>query len=170
MIFKPKSLSLFKVALIEPEIPSNTGNIGRSCAATDTPLELIGPLGFELTDKQLKRAGLDYWKKLNYSYTPSWRKWLAKQDLKKLWFFSVKGDKCLYDCSFKPEETLVFGKETKGLPKELLSQAPERVVRVPFQQEKVRSLNLSNVVAVALFEALRQNSYKTDPANLSFSE
>ena len=156
MIFKPKSLSLFKVALIEPEIPSNTGNIGRSCVATQTPLDLIGPLGFELTDKHLKRAGLDYWKNLNYNYTPSWKEWFKKQDPNKLWLFSIKGTRSLYDCSFQPGETLVFGKETKGLPKELLSQIPQRVVKVPFQGQ-VRSLNLSNVVAIALFEALRQN-------------
>ena len=156
MIFKPKSLSLFTVALIEPEIPSNTGNIGRSCVATHTPLDLIGPLGFELTDKYLKRAGLDYWKNLNYSYTLSWREWFAKQDPKKLWLFSIKGAKSLYDCSFQPGESLVFGKETKGLPQELLDQMPERVVKIPFEGP-VRSLNLSNAVAIALFEALRQN-------------
>jgi len=157
MIFKPKSLSLFKVALIEPEIPSNTGNIGRTCVAAQIPLELIGPLGFKLTDKYLKRAGLDYWDHLNYSYTPSWREWLSKQNPNKLWLFSVKGKKSLYNCSFQPGETLVFGKETKGLPEELLSQMPKKIVRIPFQG-KARSLNLSNVVAIAVFEALRQKS------------
>lgn len=169
MIFMPKSLSLFKVALIEPEIPSNTGNIGRSCVASQTPLDLIGPLGFELSDKYLKRAGLDYWDKLNYSYTPGWKEWFAKQDTKKLWLFSIKGTRSLYDCSFSPGETLVFGKETKGLPQELLNELPKKVVKIPFQ-EGVRSLNLSNAVAIALFEALRQNLYNTDSTKLSFSE
>jgi len=160
MIFEEKSLSLFKVALIEPEIPSNTGNIGRTCLATNTHLELVGPLGFELTDKQLKRAGLDYWKKLDYSYTAHWKEWLLKKDQKKLWFFSTKGKRSLYEGEFKQGDTLVFGKETKGLPKEILSLQPERVLQIPFIKGKVRSLNLSNAVAVALFEALRQKLQK----------
>ena len=123
--------------------------------ATQTPLDLIGPLGFELTDKYLKRAGLDYWNQVCYNYSPSWKEWLSQQDAQKLWLFSAKGTQSLYDCSLKHGDTLVFGKETKGLPAELLKLFPERIVTIPFAKN-VRSLNLSNAVAIALFEALRQ--------------
>ena len=150
-----KRKTLFKIALIEPEIPSNTGNIARTCVATNTPLDLAGPLGFQITDKYLKRAGLDYWPHLKLKYYSSWEEWLKNQDLTKLWLFSIRGVHSLYDCSFQMGETLVFGKETKGLPKKLLKKIPEKTIRVPFEGP-VRSLNLSNVAAVALFEALRQ--------------
>lgn len=148
---------LFTVALIEPEIPSNTGNIGRTCVAGQSRLDLVGPLGFEITDKQLKRAGLDYWPFLQYRYYQSLSLWLEKKDLQKIWFFSVRGENSLYDCSIKRDDILAFGKETKGLPPDLLKKFKKRTVQIPFQGP-VRSLNLSNAVAVSLFEALRQNS------------
>lgn len=150
-----KTKGLFKVALIEPEIPSNTGNIGRTCVATHSLLELVGPLGFSITDKSLKRAGLDYWKKLNYKYYKNYETWLEEQDLQSLCLFSVRGRHSIYDWKFKPSSTLVFGKETKGLPKTLLQDLKNQSIRIPYQGD-VRSLNLSNVVSVALFEAIRQ--------------
>ncbi len=148
--------SIFKVALIEPEIPSNTGNVGRTCVAGQAELHLVGPLGFQITDKQLKRAGLDYWPYLNYKLYQNLKEWENGEQLSRAWFFSTKGSNSLYDCQIQEGDVLVFGKETKGLPKELLSRFKERTVFIPFTG-KVRSLNLSNAVAIALFEALRQN-------------
>ena len=149
--------SLFTVALIEPEIPSNTGNIGRTCVAGQSRLDLVGPLGFQMTDKQLKRAGLDYWSFLNYQYYDNLSHWLEQKNLQRAWFFSVRGENSLYDCSIKKGDILVFGKETKGLPKALLKKFKKQTVQIPFKGP-VRSLNLSNAVAIALFESLRQNS------------
>ena len=148
--------SNFKVALIEPEIPSNTGNIGRTCVATNSELQLVGPLGFQITDKNLKRAGLDYWTHLKYKYYENLKEWESKEQLTRAWFFSTKGENLLYDCPIQKEDILVFGKETKGLSQNLLSTYKNQTVRIPFTG-KVRSLNLSNAVAIALFEASRQN-------------
>ncbi|MCZ0931827.1 MAG: tRNA (cytidine(34)-2'-O)-methyltransferase [Oligoflexia bacterium] len=149
--------SFFTVALIEPEIPSNTGNIGRTCVASQSQLDLIGPLGFQITDKQLKRAGLDYWPFLKYQYYDNLTDWLQQKDLRKIWFFSVRGENSLYNCSIRKGDILAFGKETKGLPQPLLRKFKKQTVQIPFQGP-VRSLNLSNAVAIALFEALRKNS------------
>ena len=146
----------FKVVLIEPEIPSNTGNIGRTCVATHSELQLVGPLAFQITDKNLKRAGLDYWPHLKYTYYENLQEWKNKESLKRAWFFSTKGKKSLYDCSIQKGDLLVFGKETKGLGPELLEEFQEQTVRIPFTG-KVRSLNLANAVAITLFEAIRQN-------------
>lgn len=153
---KIKSKTLFKVVLVEPEIPSNTGNIGRTCVASNSELQLIKPLGFEITDKNLKRAGLDYWPYLKYQVYSHFKEWERDTDLKKAWFFSTKGKKSLYDCEIQKGDSLVFGKETKGLGPELLDRFSSQVVRIPFEGQ-VRSLNLSNAVAIVLFEALRQN-------------
>ena len=157
-LFPKKDLPpIFTVALIEPEIPSNTGNIGRSCVAGQSQLDLIGPLGFQITDKQLKRAGLDYWPFLKYQYYDNLSDWQAQKNMQRTWFFSVRGENSLYNCSIKKGDILAFGKETKGLPKSLLKQFENQTVQIPFKGP-VRSLNLSNAVAIALFEALRQNS------------
>ena len=147
----------FTVALVEPEIPSNTGNIGRTCVASQSQLELIGPLGFQMTDKHLKRAGLDYWPFLKYQYYENLKEWMPQKDMQRAWLFSVRGENSLYDCSIKKGDTLVFGKETKGLSPALLKSYKKQTVQIPFQGP-VRSLNLSNTVAIALFEALRKNS------------
>ena len=147
---------LFKVALIEPEIPSNTGNIGRTCVAVNSALDLVGPLGFQITDKKLKRAGLDYWPHLKYKYYKNWTEWERVNRIERAWFFSVKGKKSLYDCKIRKSDILIFGKETKGLNQNLLDRFSKKTVLIPFSGP-VRSLNLSNAVAIALFEALRQN-------------
>lgn len=144
------------VLLYQPEIPQNTGNIARTCAATHTPLHLVGPLGFQITDKQLKRAGLDYWPHVRMKLYPDFE--TANMDVKpaRLVYFSVHAARMYYDFSFRAGDCLVFGPETRGLPKELLDSYPGDVVNVPIDRVRVRSLNLSTTVGIALFEALRQ--------------
>ena len=148
---------MFRVALIEPEIPSNTGNIGRTCVAVSSALDLVGPLGFQITDTKLKRAGLDYWPHLKYKYYENFKEWEKSFQLKRAWFFSIKGKKSLYDCQIQKSDILVFGKETKGLGPDILDRFSKQTVQIPFPGP-ARSLNLSNAVAIALFEALRQNT------------
>ena len=155
----PEQKPVFKVALIEPEIPSNTGNIGRTCVAAESELQLVGPLGFQITDKNLKRAGLDYWPHLKYKCYKNFKEWEKQEPLERAWFFSTKGRNSLYGCPFQKGDLLVFGKETKGLGPEILKRFKKQTVFIPFTG-KVRSLNLSNVVAVALFEALRRNKFE----------
>ena len=153
---KPEAPPRFHVVLVEPEIPSNTGNIGRTCAASNSELHLVGPLGFEISDKRLKRAGLDYWPLLKYRTYKSFKEWLRERPASpQTWFFSAKGKRPLYEISFQPGDALVFGKETKGLGRGLLDQYREQTVAIPFPGP-VRSLNLANAAAVAVFEAMRQ--------------
>lgn len=147
---------LFNIVLIEPEIPPNTGNVARLCAATDACLHLVGKLGFSIDDRQLKRAGLDYWDKVEV------RQWESLEELKavypegRFWYLSTKVARNCYDQDlYQPEDFLVFGKETAGLPAELLAANAEHCLTIPMPG-KVRSLNLSNAVAVVLYEALRQ--------------
>ena len=146
----------FKVVLVKPEIPSNTGNIGRTCVTTNSELHLVGPLGFEITDKRLKRAGLDYWPDLKWSYYEHWESWIQKElPTSRTWFFSTKGKTSFHEPLFKLGDALVFGQETKGLSESILSQFKNQVVTIPMLGP-VRSLNLANAVAVGLYEALRQ--------------
>ena len=149
---------MFNIVLVEPEIPQNAGNIARTCAATGTRLHMIRPLGFEVTDKYLKRAGLDYWHLVEICYYDSFDELKAKYPDGKFYFFTTKGRHRHSDVAFQDGDFLVFGKETKGLPEELLLENPETCLRIPMFGE-ARSLNLSNSVAVALYEALRQNDY-----------
>ncbi len=149
---------MFHIVLVEPEIPQNAGNIARTCAATGTHLHMIKPLGFEVSDKYLKRAGLDYWHLVDISYYDSFVELQAKYPESRFFFFTTKGRHRHSDVSFKDGDFLVFGKETRGLPEELLMQNEETCLRIPMFSE-ARSLNLSNSVAVALYEALRQNDY-----------
>lgn len=143
------------IVLVEPEIPANTGNISRTCAATGCVLHLVRPLGFSTDDKQLKRAGLDYWHLLDIRYHDSIQDlWAAHPD-GRFWYASTKGGQWYTDVTYTPDDFLVFGKETKGLPREMLEQHRERVVRIPHKAE-ARSLNLSNAVAIVTYEALRQ--------------
>ena len=148
----------FHIVLVHPEIPSNTGNIGRLCVNTHTKLHLIEPLGFDLSDKQLKRAGLDYWPRLQYTVYKSFKEWEQKFSSFSTYFFSTKAQKNLYDCQFQDQSCLVFGSETKGLSQKILDSNAENCFKIPMS-ESARSLNLSNAAAIVLYEAIRQHSY-----------
>ena len=143
------------IVLVEPEIPQNTGNIARTCAATGTPLHLVGKLGFSIADKYLKRAGLDYWPMVDLHQHEELMAALAD---KPFYLASTHGGRNYADVAYSPADCLVFGKESQGLPHELLMQYPDRVIRIPMYPG-TRSLNLSNSVAVVLFEALRQQGF-----------
>ena len=151
---------MFNIVLVEPEIPQNTGNIVRSCAATGAVLHLIRPLGFSVEDKYLKRAGLDYWKNCEIHYYDSIKELMDKYyNGKNFWFFSTKAALVHSDAKYSEGDFLVFGKETKGLPEPLLKENYSQTVRIPMIND-TRSLNLSNSVNIGLYEALRQNEYK----------
>ncbi|MEW6661890.1 MAG: tRNA (uridine(34)/cytosine(34)/5-carboxymethylaminomethyluridine(34)-2'-O)-methyltransferase TrmL [Bacillota bacterium] len=146
------------IVLVEPEIPPNTGNIARSCAATGTHLHLVGPLGFSIDDRYLKRAGLDYWHLVPIHVYDSFPEFLSANPGGRFFLFTTKAKKNYADIAYQPDDFLIFGKETRGLSPEILGAFPENWVRIPMKEE-ARSLNLSNAVAVVLFEALRQQGY-----------
>lgn len=147
----------FSVVLVEPEIPPNTGHIARLCAATGTPLHLIEPLGFRLTDRALRRAGLDYWDAVDLRRHPSFDAFIATARPERLFVFTVASDRVHTDVRYHPGDALVFGSESRGLPPDLLARArPEQVLAIPMKDPRVRSLNLADAVAIALYEALRQ--------------
>ena len=149
------------IVLVEPEIPPNTGNVARLCAATRSSLHLIEPFGFKLDDTQLKRAGMDYWQHVEWRRWPSWAAFRkAVPDEARLWFVESKGPRLYTEVSFAADDYLVFGRETAGLPKTLLQRSPDRWLRIPMFHAQARSLNLSNCVALVLFEALRQQGFK----------
>lgn len=150
---------MFNIVLVEPEIPQNTGNIVRTCAATGCKLHLVRPLGFEVTDKYLKRAGLDYWKDAEIFYYDGFDEVLSKFPSSSFYFFTTKARKNYSSVEFKEGDFLVFGKETRGLPEELLIKHPDSCVRIPMIND-TRSLNLSNSVAIAVYEGLRQQNFK----------
>ncbi|MBL7017210.1 MAG: tRNA (cytidine(34)-2'-O)-methyltransferase [Kiritimatiellales bacterium] len=164
----------FNIVLVEPDIPQNTGNIARLCAATGTTLNLVEPLGFQLTDKLVKRAGLDYWDSVNVQKHSSLESFLNSKlgtrppkaeaprmrgsetaNSKRL-FFSTNGSKNYTEADYQPGDCLIFGSESKGLPLELLEAHPEDVYNIPIQLDHVRSLNLANAASIVLYEALRQ--------------
>ncbi len=147
------------IVLVEPEIPQNTGNIARTCAATGASLHLVKPLGFEIDDRKLKRAGLDYWDKLDITYYENLSEFLEKNKDEAMFFFTTKAKRKYTDAEYPGRVFIVFGKETKGLPEELLYENPEKCVRIPMR-DTLRSLNLSNSVAVAVYEVLRQRDFK----------
>jgi tRNA (cytidine/uridine-2'-O-)-methyltransferase len=149
------------IVLVEPEIPPNTGNVARLCAATRTTLHLIEPFGFKLDDAQLKRAGMDYWQHVEWHRWPNWQAF--QQTLThdaRLWFIESGGPKLYTGAKFEMGDYLVFGRETAGLPKQLLEQNREHWLRIPMFDDKSRSLNLSNCAALVLFEALRQQGFR----------
>ncbi len=150
---------MFNIVLVEPEIPQNTGNIVRTCAATGCRLHLVRPLGFEVTDKYLKRAGLDYWKDAEIFYYDCFEELKQKFHGAQFYYFTTKGLNVYSDAKLKEGDFLVFGKETKGLPEELLADNRENCLRIPMIGE-TRSLNLSNSVAIAVYEGLRQLGFK----------
>ncbi len=151
----------FHIVLVEPEIPPNTGNIARLCGATGTILHLVGKLGFSIDDKQLKRAGLDYWEAIDV------RRWDSLSQLEaafpggRWWYTSKKAERSHVEAEFLPGDFLVFGKETEGLPEDLLAAHPERCLRIPIFSPIVRSLNLSTAAGIVLYEALRQTGRLT---------
>jgi len=147
---------VLEVVLFEPEIPQNTGNIARTCAATHTPLHLVEPLGFHITDRHLRRAGLDYWGHVRLSVHADIRV-LRKELSGSRWVcFSSRATRSCYDFQFMPGDCLVFGPETRGLPDELIQGQSGHMLKIPIDRSRVRSLNLATTVGVALFEALRQ--------------
>jgi tRNA (cytidine/uridine-2'-O-)-methyltransferase len=145
----------FHIVLVEPEIPPNTGNIARTCAATGTALHLIEPLGFTIDDKHLKRAGLDYWPHVDITVHPSLEACLNGVDPSRIWWFSKKATKLVYEAEFKPGDWLVFGPETRGLSDDHLRNAGDQLLSLPMRGTAVRSYNLGTSVGIALFEALR---------------
>ena len=155
-----------KIVLHQPEIPANTGNIGRTCVATNSALHLIEPLGFRLNEKEIKRAGMDYWEQLEVYSHMNYKTFLEAidEDLKanpgtKIWYCTTKAEKSYTDVKIGPNDYLMFGKESAGIPEEILVACRENCIRIPMAPT-IRSLNLSNSVAIVLYEALRQNGFQ----------
>ncbi len=151
-------MAALNIVLHEPEIPANTGNIGRTCAATGTALHLIEPLGFRLNDKTLRRAGMDYWRELDVRRYDDWRDFLEKNPGAKIYYATTKARRLYTEVEYEPDCFLMFGKESGGIPEEILIEHPQECVRIPMADE-TRSLNLSNAAAIVLYEALRQNGF-----------
>lgn len=145
----------FNIVLHQPEIPQNTGNIARTCVATGSKLFLVRPLGFRVDDHKMRRAGLDYWEHLKWETANSWDEFERTHDTSRFWYFSKFATHDYCDVQYETGDYLVFGSETRGLPKELIRRCSERALRIPMFPE-VRSLNLSNSVAIAIYEAARQ--------------
>ena len=150
---------MINIVLHEPEIPANTGNIGRTCVATGARLHLIEPLGFSLSEKALKRAGMDYWKDLDVTTYVNWQDFCDRNPGAKVWYATTKGRQVYSDVKYEKDCYIMFGKESGGIPEEILVREPDRCVRIPMIGE-TRSLNLSNSVAIVLYEALRQEHFE----------
>ena len=155
-----------KIVLHQPEIPANTGNIGRTCVATNTALHLIEPLGFRLNEREIKRAGMDYWEHLEFyrhmnyaTFLEAIREDLAAHPNTKIWYATTKAERSYTDVAFGADDYVMFGKESAGIPEEILVENREQCIRIPMLPT-IRSLNLSNSVAIVLYEALRQNGFQ----------
>lgn len=146
------------IILHQPEIPANTGNIGRTCVATGTSLHLIEPLGFRLNEKEIKRAGMDYWEHLDVTRYVNFAEFKEKHPDAKIWMATTKARRSYTEVSFGPDDYIMFGKESAGIPEEILVENEENCIRIPMLPA-IRSLNLSNSVAIVLYEALRQNHF-----------
>lgn len=146
------------IILHQPEIPANTGNIGRTCVATGTSLHLIEPLGFRLDEKSIKRAGMDYWEHLDVKRYVNFEEFLEKNPNAKIWMATTKAKHVYSDVKFGPDDFIMFGKESAGIPEEILVDYEETCIRIPML-DQIRSLNLSNSVAIVLYEALRQQDF-----------
>ena len=145
------------IVLVEPEIPPNTGNIARSCAATDSVLHLVKPLGFSLDEKSLRRAGLDYWPYVRLEVHESLDSFLSEYEGRRMWLATTKGGRLHTEAGFQDEDMILFGKETAGLPRDFIEERKEWAVRIPMSEStRLRSFNLSNAANIVLFEALRQ--------------
>ena len=151
-------MSKINIVLLEPEIPANTGNIGRTCVATGSRLHLIEPLGFRLNEKALKRVGMDYWKDLDVTTYINYEDFLEKNPGAKIYMATTKGQHVYSDVKFEPDCYIMFGKESAGIPEEILLEHPNEAIRIPMMGE-TRSLNLANSVSIVLYEALRQNGF-----------
>lgn len=151
---------MLNIVLYEPEIPANTGNIGRTCVATGTRLHLIEPLGFLLTEKHLRRAGMDYWKDLDVTTYKNWEDFLEKNPGAKIYMATTKAHQTYTEVKYEDDCYIMFGKESAGIPEEILVDNEETCIRIPML-ESIRSLNLSNSVAIVLYEALRQLDFKS---------
>ena len=151
-------MAKLNIVLFEPEIPANTGNIGRTCVATGTRLHLIEPLGFRLNEKAIKRAGMDYWQDLDVTTSVNYEEFLEKNKGAKIYMATTKSKQTYTEVSYEPDCYIMFGKESAGIPEEILVKHPDTCVRIPMIGE-TRSLNLSNSVAIVLYEALRQNNF-----------
>mgnify|MGYP005776505877 FL=1 len=149
---------MLNIVLLEPEIPANTGNIGRTCVASGTRLHLIEPLGFSLSEKALKRAGMDYWKDLDVTTYIDYQDFLEQNPGAKIYMATTKARKVYTEVAYEPDCYIMFGKESAGIPEEILVENQENCVRIPMMGD-IRSLNLGNSVAVVLYEALRQNGF-----------
>ena len=149
---------MINIVLYSPEIPQNTGNISRTCAVTGARLHIIKPIGFEISDRTLKRAGLDYWDKLDVTYYENYEDFLGQNRNAELYFFSAHGKNSYADIEYPDNAFLIFGRESVGLPKELVEANIDRSVRIPMRKT-LRCLNLSNSVAIAVYEVLRQNDF-----------
>jgi len=151
-------VSIPQVVLVHPEIPQNTGNLARCTAANNTRLHLIEPLGFEITEKRVKRAGLDYWPEAQVQTHSDWQSFLKKESVSReqLWIFSTKAKKDFWDVEFKADQYLIFGSEGSGLDQSYHDEYSDRMLRIPISNEKVRSLNLANAVSIAVYESKRQ--------------
>ena len=157
---KPLIQPNLKIVLIEPEIPQNTGNIGRTCVGANCELHLVGQLGFEINDTNLKRAGLDYWVHLNWFHHKTYEDWWKLvPDPSRVWYFTTKTKRTYYEPNYQPGDWLVFGKETKGLDPEILAAHPTQTVTIP-QFGPVRSLNLATAVAIGAYEGIRHLKYE----------
>ena len=156
-LYQDKEPACFHIVLVEPEIPPNTGNIARLCAATGTVLHLVGKLGFAIDDRQLKRAGLDYWNAVDVHRWPDLDALGQAFPAGRYWYTSKKAEKTHLQAEFRPGDLLVFGKETVGLPEDLLTRHPTQTIRIPIFSPIVRSLNLSTAAGIVLYEALRQS-------------
>ena len=150
---------MLNIVLLEPEIPANTGNIGRTCVAAGARLHLIEPLGFKLNEKALRRAGMDYWKDLDVTTYIDYSDFLEKNPGAKIYMATTKAQKVYTEVSYDPDCYIMFGKESAGIPEEILVQNRENCVRIPMLGE-IRSLNLGNSAAIVLYEALRQNGFE----------
>ncbi|MFN0068124.1 MAG: tRNA (cytidine(34)-2'-O)-methyltransferase [Limisphaerales bacterium] len=151
------------IVLVEPEIPPNTGNIARLCAATDTELHLVEPLGFRLDDATLRRAGMDYWRQVRWRRWRSWREFAEAGGAERCWFIEQGAPRSHAEVSYAPDDGLVFGRETAGLPATLLETHRDRWVSIPMRNPAARSLNLANCAAIVLYEALRQQGFPASP-------
>ena len=156
-IIERKDFMALHIVFVEPEIPPNTGNIARTCAATDSVLHLVKPLGFSLDEKSLRRAGLDYWPYVKVEVHDSLDDFMAKYGDRRLWLATTKGDKVYTDVEYRDEDMILFGRETAGLPRDFIDAHKESAVRIPMSEDtRLRSFNLSNSANIILFEALRQ--------------